>query len=142
MAELVFKDPYFVCGSAASPTTTLWTYVRSITLNYSADILDKTAAGDDFRSRIAGIKQWSMTVEFNQDYAASKVDATLFDYIGSTAKRINIRPTTSVTGAANPRFYGEALLESYPPIGGGVGDLATVGVTFQGDGILTRAVTS
>jgi hypothetical protein len=141
MAVLCFQDAFFSCGTTAAPVN-LTDHVRAVTINYAAEMLDKTAMGSSFRKRLAGLKDWSVTVEFNQDYVAANVDATLFAYVGSTAKRINIRPTTAVVGANNPRFYGEALLESYPPIGGSVGDLATVTATFQGDGVMTRAISS
>lgn len=141
MAELVYKDCFFSVGTTAAPVT-LSSAVRSLTINYVAEMLDRTAMKDDSRSRLAGLKDWSVTIEFNQDFAASQVDATLFAYVGSTAKRLNIRPTTGAVAAANPRFYGLALLESYPPLSGSVGDLATVSATFQGNGDLTRAITS
>ena len=141
MGELCFKNAYVLIGSTGSYTQ-LSSFCRSITINYAAEMLDRTAMKDDSRSRLAGLKDWSVTLELNQDYAASQVDATLFDYVGSTRKRINIRPTTAATGAANPRFYGNCLLESYTPVAGSVGDLATVSVTFQGEGDLNRAVTS
>lgn len=148
MSELCFKDCYFSVGTTAAPTN-LTNHVRSVTINYAAEMLDKTAMQNDSRARIAGLKDWSVNVEFNQDYAAGSVDATLFPMVGSTAKYISIRPTTAVGSATNPRFNGLGLLESYPPVGGGVGDLATVSVTFQGGGSnanitadLTRSVTT
>jgi len=141
MAEQCFKDAYFAIGTSAAPTN-LTDHVRSVTINYAAEMLDKTAMQNDSRSRLAGLKDWSVNVEFNQDYAAGEVDATLFPLIGSTHKYIEIKPTTAVGSATNPRFHGKCLLESYPPISGTVGDLATVAVVFQGDGDLIRAVTS
>jgi len=141
MAELCFKDAYVLVGTTTAPTN-LSDHVRSVTINYAAEMLDKTAMTDDSRSRLAGLKDWSVTIEFNQDYATGSVDATLFDMVGSSATRVLVKPTTAIVGAGNPRFYGNALLESYPPVGGSVGDLATVSVTFQGDGDLTRSVAS
>ena len=141
MGEMVLTDALFMVGTSASPVN-LSDHVRSVTINYAAELHDKTAMGDNGRTRIAGLKDFSVDVEFNQDYASAKVDATLWPYVGSTNKFIQIRPTTAAASATNPRFWGTVLLESYSPITGGVGDLQTVSVTFQGDGDMTRSTTS
>lgn len=141
MAELCFKDAYLAVGTSAAPTN-LTDHVRGITINYAAEMLDKTHMQNDSRSRLAGLKDASINVEFNQDFAAGSVDATLYALVGSTAKHMVIRPTTAAVGAANPRYYGRVLLESYPPMSGTIGDLATVTATFQMDGDLNRAVSS
>lgn len=140
MGELVFKDASVKIGTTAAPVD-LSDHVRSVTISYSAEILDKTAMGSSGRRRIAGLKDFNVSVEFNQDFAANKVDATLFGYIGSTAKWITIKKESSAAGAVNPRFHGDVLLESYP-IGGDVGSLMVSSVTFQGDGLLTRSTTA
>lgn len=143
MAELCFKDCYFSVGTTVAPTN-LTDHVRGVTINYAAEMLDKTAMQDDSRSRLAGLKDWSMTVEFNQDYAAGEVDATLFDMVGaaSTTVRVMVKPTTAAVGAANPRFHGYSLLESYGPVAGTIGGLLTATATFQGDGNLTRSASA
>ena len=141
MGEMVLKDAVVKVGTTAAPVD-LSDHVRSVTINYSAEIHDRTAMGSSARKRLAGLKDFSATVEFNQDYAASKVDATLFPYVGSTNKWINIKKASSATTGVNPRYHGKCLLESYSPISNGVGDLATVSVTFQGDGDLTRSTSA
>lgn len=140
MGELVFKDASVKVGTTAAPVD-LSDHVRSVTINYSAEMLDKTAMSSSGRRRIAGLKDFNVAIEFNQDFAASEVDATLFGYIGSTAKYITIKPQSSAADAVNPRFHGNVLLESYP-IGGDVGSLMVTSVTFQGDGVLARSTTS
>lgn len=138
MSEMVLKNAFFSIGTTAAPTA-LTSKVKSVNIVYSAEMLDKTAMGSSGRRRIAGLKDAKVTVEFNQDFAASQVDATLFPLIGSTAKRIVIRPTTAVVGTGNPRFYGNFLLDSYGPVAGSVGALHTVSASFTGDGVLTRS---
>jgi predicted secreted protein len=144
MAELVYKNAMIKLGSSAGPSTDLHPYVRSITINYAAEIQDKTAMTDTFRSRIAGLKTWDVTIEWNQDYADGLVDDELFALVGvsSTACWMVIKPTTAAAAVTNPRFYGRAVLESYSPVSGAVGDLATVSTVFQGDGTLTRSESS
>lgn len=134
MASFVLKNAYVeLYGS------TMTSYVRSITINYEADTPEDTAMGDDSRSYIGGgLKNWSADIEFNQDFAASGVDATLFSSVGTTGAFL-ARSTTSAIGSTNPEFSGTCILNSYPPIGGAVGDEATVSATFQGSGDLSRA---
>ena len=141
MAVMVLKDAQVKVGTTAAPVD-LSSWVRSATITYSAEIHDRTAMGSSARKRLAGLKDFNVTVEFNQDYAASAIDATLFPYVGSTNKWISIKKQSSATTGVNPRFHGKCLLESYSPISNGVGDLATVSVTFQGDGDLTRSTSA
>jgi len=113
-------------------------WVTSVSLSTSADELDDTAMGDTYRSRIGGLKDWSVTVEFNQDFAASIVDATLWPLLGSTTA-LTLKPTSSATSATNPQYSGTVLVSQYPVFGNAVGDKATVSVTWPGAGTLSRA---
>jgi predicted secreted protein len=130
----VLKNAYVVINSV-----NLSSYVRSVTINYGAEMLEKTAMSANSKQRIAGLKDWSVDIEFNQDFAAASVDATLFPLVGAASFPIEIRPDAGAVSATNPKYTGNALLESYPPISGSVGELATVSITLQGDGDLTRA---
>lgn len=134
MAQQVFSDA-FVSINAVD----LSDHVRSVTLNYAAEMLDDTVMGDDTRSRAGGLKDWSVNVEFINDWAAGEVDATLFTLVGSTSTII-VRPDNSDgVSATNPNYTGTAILESYPPLGNGVGELATTNATLQSAGTLSRA---
>ncbi|WFE41955.1 radical SAM protein [Micromonospora sp. WMMD998] len=116
----------------------LSSYVRQATLNVQADQLDDTAMGDSFRSRIGGLKDWSVSLEFNSDFAAGAVDATLFPLLGSVVT-VTVKATSATTSATNPQYSGPVLVSAYNPIGNSVGDLATNSVTWQGAGALARA---
>ncbi len=134
MAKLVLTDA-FVSFNAIDLSAS----VKSVTLDYSAEALDVTAMGDTTHIRLGGLKDWNASVEFHQDYAAGNVDATLFPLVGSTAVLI-IRPDKSdAVSATNPNFTGTALLESYSPVGGAVGEVAATSASFQAAGALTRA---
>lgn len=133
MAEMVLDNAFLSVGGVD-----LSDHVRSVTLSYSAELQDVTAMGDDTRNRLGGLKDWSVSVEFNQDYAANEVDATLFSLVGTSVALI-IRPDTGSASATNPQFSGNAILESYQPLGGSVGDAHVAPVTFQGNGDLTRS---
>ena len=67
------------------------------------------------------------------------MEATLFAKIGAAAFEITIRPDAGVVSATNPNFYGNVLLESFPLLDKGVGELSTVSLRFVGAGTMTRA---
>ena len=73
MAQEVLTDA-FISVNAVD----LSDHVDTVTINYSAELVDATVMGDDGMRRLGGLKDWSVVVTFNQDFAASKVDATLF----------------------------------------------------------------
>jgi len=134
MSEIVLKDASVVVNSVD-----LSDHISSVTINYSAEITDKTAFGATARSRIAGLKDFSVDLEFNQDYASSNVDATLFPLVGAAAFAIVIKPTSGSVSATNPSFTGNVLVETYSPLAGAVGELNKTSVSLPGDGDMTRA---
>ena len=115
-------------------------HVRSVTVDAGQNLVDDTAMGDAFVSNAAGLATWSISVELLQDYASSKVDATLEPLlgIGNTAALV-VRPASGSVSATNPNYSGTGILESYNPIGGAVGDQAMASATFQSASALTRA---
>lgn len=110
----------------------------SVTLKVEADELEDTAFGDTYRSRIAGLKDWSVDIDFNSDFAASQVDQTLWPLFG-TVIAVKLRPTSAAISATNPEYSGNVLVTEYTPLDGGVGDLAKVSVSWPGAGTLSRA---
>lgn len=94
--------------------------------------------GDTSRNKLAGLTNWTASVEFAQDFAASEVDATHFTLVGSTDRAWICRPTTGNRSATNPDFSGRCLVASYPPLGNAVGELATATINYEGSGTLSR----
>ena len=133
MASFVLND-----ASVTINSVDLSDHVQSVTINYGAEMQDETAMSDDTRINKGGLKTWSMDIQFKQDHAASEVDATLFSLVGTTFT-VAVRPTSSAVGSTNPSFTGTGCLESYNPVGGSVGDLATTSVTIQSAGTLSRS---
>lgn len=136
MAEYVFTNGYISINGVD-----LSDHARSVSLDYSAEMVDSTGMGDTTRERLGGLKDWALNVEFKQDHAAGEVDATLFPLVGSTFT-VEVRPVNGNASATNPRYYGTGILEKYPPIGGGVGDLSTTAISILAAGDLTRGTTS
>tara|TARA_Y100000310_G_scaffold304143_1_gene343033 strand:+ start:370 stop:765 length:396 start_codon:yes stop_codon:yes gene_type:complete len=114
-------------------------HVTRVTLNYESDAVEDTNMADTARQFLAsGLTRWGLEVEFHQDYAASKVDATLFSVVG-TSIAVEIRPDSDAVSATNPKFTGNAILTRYQPVAGSVGEMAMAPVTLVGVGALTRA---
>lgn len=133
MAEFVLDDAF--CSVAG---TDLSDHMTEGTLDVSAELGQITAMGDDWHERLAGLKDWTASITFNQDFAAGSVDATLWAALG-TAVTIIIRPVNAGgVGPTNPNFSGTAILEGYPPVAGSVGEPAKVQATFRGAGALQR----
>ena len=112
--------------------------IAAVTLDVSADEQETTAFGNTYRTRIAGLKDASLTLDFYQDFGAASVDATLFPLLGS-AVAFEITPTSEATSATNPAYSGTAIVTSYSPFANSVGDLATLSVTWPVSGAITRA---
>jgi hypothetical protein len=115
-------------------------FVKSVTLSYKSEMQDDTAMGDTARSRIGSLKDFTLSVEFFQDYAASAVDVTLFNIVG-TVVPIEIRGSSAAASATNPKYIGNAILETYQPVGGSVGDNLMAPISMSGVGALSRFTT-
>ena len=135
MASFVLYD-----ASVVVQSVDLSDHVRSVTIDAGQALQDDTAMGDTFQSNAAGLATWSVTIEFLQDFAASKVDATLQPRLGiGNTTTLVIKPTSGSVSGTNPSYSGTAILESYNPVSGSVGDQAMATATFQSASALTRA---
>lgn len=134
MASLALTNAYVLINSKD-----LSAFVRSVTINYAAEMLDETAMGDTTRKNLGGLKTWSIDIEFKQDFGTTPApDIDLFSLVGTTFT-VAVKPVNTTASATNPRYTGTGILESYNPIGNGVGELALAPITIQSAGTLTRA---
>lgn len=115
-------------------------HITAASLEISYDDVDTTAFGDSTRTRIAGLGDATLSVTFNQDYAASEVDATLNGLVGSTTA-FELTPAAGSVSATNPKYSGTVLVTSYTPINAEVGSLATLSTSWPVTGAITRATT-
>jgi hypothetical protein len=137
MSKMILDDASFVCGASS---TDLSDHVRSVTINLKTDIVDGTCMGDDYKVKLPSFTDWSMTVEFAQDYASGNVDSVLFPLIGTTVP-VKVRPVNTSIGVNNPEYNGSAIMTAYTPLDGKVSELNTNKVTFDGTGTLSRSTT-
>jgi len=122
-------------------STALASYLTQVELKASANDITTTSFGSTWVTRVAGLKEGSLTLQFNQDYAAATVDATLWGTIGlGSNATVVIKPTSSAVGSANPAYTAVCLVTDLTPVSGNIGDLATFSVTWPTNGTVTRAV--
>lgn len=107
-------------------------HVSSVTIETSRPEVDVTAMGAVNMEFLAGIGDASITVDFFQDFAAAEVDATLWPLSSSdTPFEVIVKPTSGAISATNPAYTMSALLMTYNPIDGSVGEASTTSVTFR-----------
>lgn len=115
-------------------------HIDKVTINATGDEVESTAMGDTWKERMVGLLDWSANIEFQQDFAASKVDATLWAaFIAKAPIAIVAKPTSGSVSATNPSYTGSIILSQYSPLDAGVGDLTKTSITWPGTGALVRA---
>ena len=133
MGKMILKNAYVSVNGV-----TLSDHADQVTITYAGKEVDSTAMGDMAESYLPGLTNWTADVSFLQDFAAASVDATLFPLVGAAAFPIEIRADAGVRSVTNPGFSGNAIVTSYPPIAGKVGDKLSSQVKFRGTGVLSR----
>lgn len=134
MAKFVATD-YNVTINGADFSSSL----AAVTLDITSEEQETTAFGSSFRSRVGGLKDASLTLDFHQDFGAASVDATLWPLLGTNATVV-IKPTSGTATATNPSYSGVFLVTEYQPYASSVGDLASLSVSWPlASGSVTRA---
>ena len=132
MAKFYAQDYKVTIG-----TTVLSTSIASVTLDITTDEVETTAFGSSYRTRIGGLKDASVSLDFHQDFGAGAVDALLFPLMGQTVA-VKIAPTSGTVTATNPEYRFDALVTQYQPFAGAVGDLATLSISWPVSGEVVR----
>jgi hypothetical protein len=133
LAKFVATD-YKVTINGSNLSTSL----ASVELPIEIDEQETTAFGSEWRTRIAGLKSGSITLEFHQDFAAGALDSILWPLLGTNATVVVV-PTSGTVTSSNPSYSGSFLVTQYTPYASTVGDLATVSISWPLSGALTRA---
>jgi len=135
MARIVLTNAYITVNGV-----NLSDHIASVTLTTNTDVVETTAFGSTARTRISGLFDNSVALEFHQDYAASSVEATIYPLVGAASTAIVVKPNGSTTSATNPAYTFNALVSEWTPLNGAVGELATASVTWNIDGAISKAV--
>jgi hypothetical protein len=144
MAQFVFLDAFIsLAGVEYSP------YVKSITFNFIRLQLEDSSMGDTTHSKKPGLNNWTVDVEFFSDFVDDGMDEILQALTGEEVA-IKIRPVRgSIYPAAlnpvaptdaNPEYQMTGLLQSWPPVSGGIGEMSIVRAHFVAAGDVVRAV--
>lgn len=135
MARIVLTNAYISVGGVD-----LSDLVASVTLNSTFDVVETTAfSSTAAKTRVAGLADNSVTLEFHQDFATGEVEQTIYPLLG-TAASVIVKPNGSTTSAFNPSYTCSAIISEWTPINGSVGELATASVTWPVTGAITKAV--
>ncbi len=135
MAKLVFTNALVTINAIDLSDS-----ISSVVLNSSIDSVETTAfSTTGARTRIGGLADNSITLEFHQDYASGEVEATIFPLIG-TVTTVTVKPVNGATSATNPLYTVSCLVAEWSPVGGTVGDLASVSATWPVSGAITKAI--
>ena len=113
-------------------------HVAQVSFTETSAELESTAMGDSNVTRIGGLKDGSVTIEFHADFAASEVYATINPLLGTTTT-VLVVPVSGSISATNPSKSVSALVTEVPFVDHAVGDLATVSVTWPFSGAVTTA---
>ena len=134
MARIVLTNAYVTINSVDVSD-----HVASVTLNSSIDVVETTAfSSTAARTRIGGLADNSISLEFHQDYASGSIEATVYPLLGTTTTVV-VKPNGSSTSATNPSYTATVLVSEWTPLSGAVGELATASVSWPVSGAITKA---
>jgi len=127
-----------LAGYLALNGTDLSSYTRNATLNIEVNALDSTTYGSNgWMENLAGIKNGTLEFGALNDVAASAIDSILFPLLG-TVVTFEIRLNSSAVSTSNPKYTGSVLISGHN-MGGEVGELAGLDLSFPTSGAITRA---
>lgn len=127
MGKFVLKD-----ASVTVNAVDLSDHVTQVAMDMPTDEVDLSAMGAENKVTGRGLSDGSITVTFLQDFAAAKVDATLWPLSKQeTPFTLVVKAFDAAVSATNPSFTMSALLFNYAPISGSLGEAATSEVVFR-----------
>jgi len=133
MAKFVLTNPEIEINSVS-----LADHVASVTVSESYSEVATTAFGDTAVTRIAGLGDHSVSLDFHEDFSASEVHATIYPLLSGTTTLV-VKPVNDTTSSTNPSYTMTVLVTEWPLLNGAVGDLATASVTWPVSGSITVA---
>lgn len=116
-------------------------HIASVTLNTGTDVVETTAfSSTAAKTRVGGLQDNSVTLEFHQDFASNNVEQTIngSSSLVGTVTTVVVSPTSTVS-ATSPSYSFSALVSEWTPLNGAVGELSTASVTWPISGAITKA---
>lgn len=123
-------------------TVDLSEYVTSITLTQTFDEVETTTMGQGSHTFAKGLESSTLQVDFLNDWAASKVQATLQAAYGTSVTAVVIPVKGTAVSATNPLYTVSILVNNLTPVGtGGPEDYARSSMTFTCTSTVAYATT-
>ena len=134
MAKQTITNPVIVIAGG-----TVSANCAKVTINLTADDVDTTNFGSlGWRERVGGLKDGSLSFDWQQDYASGALDSIFMPLLG-TQVAFEVRPaSTAAAGSSTPKYTGTLLVTEYSPVDSAVGDLATFSATWPTVGAVAR----
>lgn len=88
---------------------------------------------------VGGLKSGSVSLDFHSDFGSGAISNLLQDLVGTIGTVTVIAANGTAASATTPAYTATCLINSFTPIAGAVGDLATFSVTFPTTGEVTYA---
>ena len=113
-------------------------HVLTCTLAHANESQDITTQANTFRKFGAGLESNTIDLEIQLDQASGETTATLEALVG-TRTTVVLVPQSGAVSATNRRYtVSDCYVESFAPIDGGLGSIATTSIQMTG-GSLTIA---
>jgi len=110
-------------------TTTITTFVSSVSLSREVDAVEITAMTDTLNNFIGGIERPTVTLEVFNDFAASSVNSLFEDALGSKLA-IKLIPVSGTVTATNPSYSMSVLVSQWQPINGSIDSPASASISL------------
>lgn len=130
---LVFENPQIVVNSVD-----LSSHVDTVSLQLAWADVDTTAFGATAKTRLPGLGDHKVTINFQQDFASASVEATIYPLLGTTTS-ITVKELNAATATTNPAYTFTVIVNDWKPVDGKVGALQVSNVTWPISGTITKA---
>ncbi len=114
-------------------------FIKTIAMPFSRAELDDATFGDSTGLKEKGLKQWSVTLTAEQDYAATKFDVWTWALVDGDAVTAMVNNPRG-SGSGEPTYTANAHAMAYDPFSAGHGEKVFSTLVLAAAGNLGRAV--
>jgi hypothetical protein len=101
------------------------------------DVTDFGSAG--WTEVIGGLKSGTVSLDFHSDFGTGAVSRIFQPLVGTIGTVTLIAGNGTAASSATPQYTATVLINSFTPVSGAVGDLATFSVSFPTTGAVSYA---
>lgn len=101
------------------------------------DVTDFGSAG--WTEVIGGLKSGTVSLDFHSDFGAGAVSTLLQPLVGTIGTVVLIAGNGTAASGLTPAYTATCLINSFTPVSGAVGDLATFSVSWPTSGSVSYA---